>query len=136
MATGIIEVFAKAGYDVRFVARGEEKVEARAGGAGQVAGQAGASKGRLSEDDRDAVARPRHAARRRWTSSPTSTWSSRPSSRSSPVKETLFADLGRDLQAGRRARHHDLAPAGDRVRHGHVRGRGRRRACTSSTRRR
>ena len=41
MATGIIEVVAKGGYDVRFVARAPEKVEAVAEGAGQVAGQAG-----------------------------------------------------------------------------------------------
>ena len=41
----------------------------------------------------------------------------------------------RDRQAGRRARHHDLEPAGDRVRQGQRPARRRGRACTSSTRR-
>ena len=42
MATGIVEVFAKAGYDVVYVARGEEKVDrACAHAIERVAGQGG-----------------------------------------------------------------------------------------------
>jgi 3-hydroxybutyryl-CoA dehydrogenase len=54
MATGIIEVFAKAGYQVTFVARGEAKI------AGVVAAltkslDKGVVRGKLSETDRDAT---------------------------------------------------------------------------------
>jgi 3-hydroxybutyryl-CoA dehydrogenase len=52
MATGIVEVFAKAGYDVTFVARGEEKV------AGVVSAltkslEKGVARGKLTEQARD-----------------------------------------------------------------------------------
>jgi 3-hydroxybutyryl-CoA dehydrogenase len=54
MATGIIEVVAKGGYDVRFVARGAEKVEAvRSTLAKSLEKQV--QRGRLEEAERDAV---------------------------------------------------------------------------------
>lgn len=54
MATGIIEVFAKSGYDVTFVARGDEKV-ARVTAALTKSLDKQVDKGRLSAEDRDAV---------------------------------------------------------------------------------
>src|SRR5687768_10832290 len=54
MATGIIEVVAKGGYDVRFVARGAEKVDAvRKALAKSLEKQV--QRGRLEESERDAV---------------------------------------------------------------------------------
>ena len=54
MATGIIEVFAKSGYEVTFVARSDEKVS-RVLGALTKSLDKQVSKGRLTEEDRDAV---------------------------------------------------------------------------------
>ena len=54
MATGIIEVFAKSGYAVTFIARGEEKV-ARVIASLTKSLEKQVAKGRLSEEDRDAV---------------------------------------------------------------------------------
>lgn len=54
MATGIIEVFAKSGFDVTFVARGEEKVQ-RVTAALTKSLDKQVAKGRLSQEDRDAV---------------------------------------------------------------------------------
>ena len=51
MATGMIEVFAKAGYDTLFVARGEEKV-ARVLAAVERSLDKGVLRGKLSEEDR------------------------------------------------------------------------------------
>lgn len=54
MATGIIEVFAKSGYDVVYVARSDEKV-ANVRAALTKSLDRAVSKGRMSEEDRDAV---------------------------------------------------------------------------------
>ncbi len=54
MATGIIEVFAKAGYDVVYVARSDEKVE-KVRAALEKSLDRAVSKGRLSEDDKAAI---------------------------------------------------------------------------------
>ncbi len=54
MATGIIEVFAKAGFAVTFVARGDDKV-ARVQAALTKSLDKQVDKGRLSQEDRDAV---------------------------------------------------------------------------------
>jgi 3-hydroxybutyryl-CoA dehydrogenase len=54
MATGIVEVFAKAGLDVVFVARGEEKV-AKVRGAITRSMEKAVQRGRMSEDARDAA---------------------------------------------------------------------------------
>ena len=54
MATGMIEVFAKAGYDTLFVARGEEKV-ARVLAAVERSLDKGVLRGKLTEDDRTAT---------------------------------------------------------------------------------
>ncbi|MGH8866957.1 MAG: 3-hydroxyacyl-CoA dehydrogenase family protein [Actinomycetes bacterium] len=54
MATGICEVFAKAGYDVTLVARGEEKA-AVVREAVQRSLEKGVLRGKITEDDRDAA---------------------------------------------------------------------------------
>lgn len=54
MATGIIEVFAKSGFDVTFVARGEEKVQ-RVTAALTKSLDKQVAKGRLSQEDRDGI---------------------------------------------------------------------------------
>ncbi|HEU4676861.1 MAG TPA: 3-hydroxybutyryl-CoA dehydrogenase [Motilibacteraceae bacterium] len=54
MATGIVEVFAKAGYDVRYVARGEEKV-ARVRASIERSLDKAVLRGKLEQADRDAA---------------------------------------------------------------------------------
>jgi 3-hydroxybutyryl-CoA dehydrogenase len=54
MATGIVEVFAKAGFDVTYVARGEDKV-ARVRSNLERSLDKGVARGKLSQDDRDAA---------------------------------------------------------------------------------
>jgi 3-hydroxybutyryl-CoA dehydrogenase len=54
MATGIVEVFAKAGYDVRFVARGEKQV-GRVRAALERSMEKGVQRGKLQAADRDAA---------------------------------------------------------------------------------
>ncbi len=96
---GIIEVFAKAGYDVLFVARGEDKVAAVRGAHRALARQGRAARqAHRGGARRGAGAGHRHDAR--WTTSPTSTSSSRPSSRSSRSRRRCSRPR-RDLQAGR-----------------------------------
>ncbi|MGB9376453.1 MAG: 3-hydroxybutyryl-CoA dehydrogenase [Mycobacteriales bacterium] len=55
MATGLIEVFAKGGYQVVFVARGADKVAAAAAAVTRSMDKA-VLRGKLSEDDRDSAA--------------------------------------------------------------------------------
>jgi 3-hydroxybutyryl-CoA dehydrogenase len=54
MATGIVEVFAKAGLDVVFVARGQEKID-RVQGALARSLEKAVARGKLTETDRDAT---------------------------------------------------------------------------------
>ena len=54
MATGIVEVFAKAGYETRYVARGDEKV-ARVRAAVERSLDKAVLRGKLESDDRDAA---------------------------------------------------------------------------------
>jgi 3-hydroxybutyryl-CoA dehydrogenase len=54
MATGIIEVFAKAGYDVLFVTRGEDRVS-RVRSAIERSLDKGVMRGKLTQEDRDAA---------------------------------------------------------------------------------
>lgn len=54
MASGIVEVFAKEGYEVIFVARGDEKIAGVRAAVEKSLGRA-VAKGRLTEDDRDAT---------------------------------------------------------------------------------
>ena len=54
MATGIIEVFARAGYDVIYVARGEEK-SAKVRAAIEASMEKAVQRGKLAEADRDAA---------------------------------------------------------------------------------
>jgi 3-hydroxybutyryl-CoA dehydrogenase len=54
MATGIVEVFAKAGYDVVFVARSAEKLAKVVGGVTRSL-EKGVQRGKLTEADRDAT---------------------------------------------------------------------------------
>jgi 3-hydroxybutyryl-CoA dehydrogenase len=56
MATGIIEVFAKAGYDVTFVARSSAKVKAVKGAIAKSLEKA-VQRGKLADDERNAVGR-------------------------------------------------------------------------------
>jgi 3-hydroxybutyryl-CoA dehydrogenase len=52
MATGIVEVFAKAGYDTRYVARGDEKVAAVRAGLERSLDK-GVLRGKLTQEERD-----------------------------------------------------------------------------------
>ena len=71
MATGIVEVLAKAGFDVRYVARGAEKV---AGSGPRWSGRwTGRAARQLAQADRDA-ALARVAGRPGSTTWPTATW--------------------------------------------------------------
>jgi 3-hydroxybutyryl-CoA dehydrogenase len=54
MATGIVEVFAKAGFDVTYVARGDDKV-ARVRANLERSLDKGVARGKLSQEDRDAA---------------------------------------------------------------------------------
>ena len=72
MATGIIEVVAKGGYDVRFVARAPEKVEAVSKAlAKSLEKQVQRGRLRTPPATRSSAGSP---GRRRWTSWPTATW--------------------------------------------------------------
>ena len=79
MATGIIEVVAKGGYDVRLRRPRAGEGRGRAEGAGQVAGEAGAARPARATTTAT-TSWPGSPGRRRSTSWPTATWSSRPSS--------------------------------------------------------
>ena len=81
MATGIIEVFAKGGYDVLFVARARREGRGRAEALAKSL-EKQVQRGRLDRGRARRGARPGHRRRRRSTTWPTATWSSRPSSRS------------------------------------------------------
>ena len=54
MATGIVEVFAKAGYDVQYVTRGDDRI-AKVRGAIERSLDKGVLRGKLSQEDRDAT---------------------------------------------------------------------------------
>ena len=117
MATGIIEVFAKAGFDVLFVARGEDKV-AKVRGALERSLDKGVRAASSSEADRDAaLARvTRHdAARRPGRRRPRR----RGRGRGPRGEDGAVRDARRDLQAGRDPRDHHVEPAGRRPRGGH-----------------
>ncbi len=132
MASGIVEVCAKSGYDVVFRARGEDKVAAvqkKIEGSLDKALQ----RGKLTEDDRARDARPHHRHDRRWTTWPTATWSSRPSSRTWPSRRRCSPRSTRSSSPARSSR-----PRPRRCRSSSARRRpaGRRTssACTGSTR--
>ena len=134
MATGIVEVFAKAGYEVVSVTRGAEK-SATVCEAVKTSLNKGVVRGKLSEADRD-------AALGRVTWSATLDHLADVDLVVEAVVEELQRQEGalrhprRDLQAGRRARHHHLAPAGDRRARWPPSARPTWSGCTSSTRRR
>jgi 3-hydroxybutyryl-CoA dehydrogenase len=98
MATGIIEVFAKAGYDVRFVARASEKVEAVQKALARSL-EKQVQRGKLEESERDEVGgrvtgstslddlADRHLIVEAVVES-------------LPVKEALFSNLGEITKAG------------------------------------
>ncbi len=83
MATGIVEVCAKAGYDVVFRARGEDKVAAVRASAGEEPREGGAARQARRRGARRRLS-PGSPARSSSTTSPTATWSSRRSSRTWP----------------------------------------------------
>ena len=127
MATGIVEVFAKAGYDVVFVARSAGQVR---GGASRPITRSldkAVQRGKLTEARPRRGAGPDHrqstklddlcrrAARRRGR-------------RRGPARQAgAVRQPRRHLRAGHRARDHDVQPAGDRVRGGHLAARRRHR---------
>ena len=135
MATGIIEVVAKGGYDVRFVARAPEKVEA-------------VHKALAKSLEKQVAARPARGGRAATRSWPASTGhdvagrAGRPRPDHRGRRRVAVGQGGavrqprRDRQARRGARDHDVEPAGDRVRQGQRPARPTSSACTSSTRRR
>ena len=125
MATGIIEVFAKAGYDVTYVARGDAKVDAvRAALARNTA--RGRGEGPADRRGRRGAARPgdrrdhaRGARRRR---------PGRRGDRRGPGGQAGPLPRPRpDLQAGRHPRHDHLVAADHRLRQGHRAAAGRHR---------
>ena len=135
MASGIVEVFAKAGYDVLFVGRSQDKVDgvraddhqelrqadpARPGHRGATRPRCSAGSPAPTSLDDLARRRPRGRGDRRG-----------PRDQDHAVREPR-----RDLQARRDPGHHDLLAAGHRAGPGHRRGRRTSSACTSSTRRR
>ena len=134
MATGIIEVFAKAGYAVTFVARGEDKVEGvRAALARSAARQV--EKGRIDRRGRRERCSAGSPARRRARRSRTSTSSSRRSPRTSPSSRTSSAT---STGSASRARSWRRRPRPCRSSTARRSPRGRRTSsgCTSSTRHR
>ena len=131
MATGIIEVFAKGGYDVRFVARAAEKVEAVQKALAKSL-EKQVQRGRLDEAARDEILGPRHrhdVAGRAGRPRP----GHRGRRRVAAGEGGAVRQPRRDRQAGRGARHHHVEPAGDRVRQGQRPRRPTSSACTSST---
>ena len=132
MATGIIEVVAKGGYDVRFVARAPEKVEAVHKALAKSL-EKQVQRGRLEESARDEILGPRHrddVARRAGRPRP----DHRGRRRVAAGQGGAVRQPRRDRQARRGARDHHLEPAGDRVRQGQRPARRTSSACTSSTR--
>ena len=133
MATGIVEVFAKGGYDVSYVGRGQDKVDGVAATIERSLDKA-VQRGKLEE-------RPRPTCSARLTG----TTSLDDLADVDLVVEAVAEDLDgqdravreprRDLQAGRDPGHDHLAPAGGRVRRATTRPQTSS-ACTSSTRRR
>ena len=119
MATGIVEVLAKAGLrrDVRRAQRGEGRAGAGRTARSMEKAVAARQAGRDGPGRRDPTD---HRHRSGSTTSPTSISSSRPWSRTSTVKQALFSNLDEICAAGRGAGHHDVEPAGHRVRGGHV----------------
>jgi 3-hydroxybutyryl-CoA dehydrogenase len=98
MATGIIEVFAKAGYDVRFVARASEKVEAVQKALARSL-EKQVQRGKLEESERDEV------GGRVTGSTSLDDLADRDLIveavvESLPVKEALFSNLGEITKAG------------------------------------
>ena len=150
MATGIVEVLAKAGYDVLYVARGEEKV-ARVRAALERSLDKAVLRGKLERGRPRRRAGAGHAARPGWTTWPTATWCIEAVVEELSVKQALFATLdeicrpgavlatttsslpvdragSRDRPAGRRGRAALLQPgAGDEAGRGRAHGLDRRR---------
>ena len=112
MATGIVEVLAKAGYDVLYVTRGDEKV-ARVRAALERSLDKAVLRGKLEQADRDAaLARVRGSARLDDLAGRRP--GGRGRGRGALGQAGAVRDPGRDLQARRGARDHHLVAAGDR----------------------
>ena len=117
MATGIIEVFAKAGYDVTFVTRSADKSDKVIATITKSLDKA-VGRGKLTEAERD-------AALGRLT--PSTSLDDLAGVQlvveavveDLKVKQTLFSNLDDICGAGHRAGHHHVVAAGDRVRGGH-----------------
>ena len=121
--TGIVEVFAKGGYDVTFVARCRRAGRGRRERAIAKSLEKAVQRGKLAEADRDAA-----LARLTGTHPPGRPGRRRPGRRGrrrgrSPVKQALFENLDEICQARRHPGHDDVLPAGHRVRRGDDRAR-------------
>ena len=135
MATGIVEVFAKAGFDVTYVTRSSREGRRRPRGRRPAASRrrsSAASSTSPSATPRSAALTGTHQPRRPRPGRPR-----RRGDRRGPRRqEGAVREPRRDLPRGRHPRHHDVVAAGDRARVGHRAARATSSACTSSTRRR
>ena len=134
MASGIVEVFAKSGYDVLYVGRSQDKVD------GVVTAitknfDRQIQRGRATEDDKAAV-----LAKVRGTTSLDDLKDVdivvEAIAEDLAVKTTLFENLDDICKPGRDPGDHHLAPADHRAGQGRPAARRTSSACTSSTRRR
>ena len=116
MATGIVEVFAKAGYDVTYVTRSPDKVDLVREGVGRSLEKA-VQRGKLTADDRDAALG--HLSRQhRYRGVVDRRSGRRGDRRGSGGQEGLVREPRRDLSRRRDPRHHHVLVAGDRTRLG------------------
>ena len=131
MATGIVEVFAKAGYDVTYVGRSAAKVDGVRAAIERSLDKA-IQRGKLEEDAKARDPRPpdRHDQSRR----PRDGRSRRRGRGRGPRgQDHAVREPRRDLQARDDPGHHDQQPAGHLLRHAPPSGRRTSSGCTSST---
>ena len=124
MATGIVEVFAKAGYDVTYVGRSADKVDGRARGDRAVAGQGDPAR-QARGVGQGATCSAGSPARPRSTTSRDVDLVVEAIAEDLAVKTTLFANLDEICKPGRDPGDHDLVAAGDLAGQGHLAAAGR-----------
>ena len=117
MATGIIEVFAKAGYDVTYVARGDDKVDGRARRDRPQHTRGPCEKGRMTAEDAEALlGRVTGATAREALADVDLVVEA--IAEDLAVKQDLFRDLDRICKPRRHPRHDHLVAADHRLRQG------------------
>ncbi len=134
MASGIAEVFAKAGFEVVLAARSLEKAEKAKARIAKSLGRS-VDKGRLAPEARDAALAAITPAGSLDAFADVDL-AVEAVAEDLAVKQELFGDAGQGLQAGRRPGHHHLLAAGRGLRPCHLAPRRTSSGCTSSTRRR